>query len=517
MLSWLIFSALAADIHTAVDGDDHNVCHTLQPCSFKVAQNIAKSEDVVYVKGSYMEDPKQLKRLSALFNAVLSKGAIMMSGNMTVNGSLYKSSQIAFIVVQSTESSRIHQWHFTGFNMAIACFRTVEKGVISETVFSNNHIRGGIGMLSFGVGKCKLEQCVVTENSVCESSLIAMFSTHLYLELTSIERNYVEHNSSQALMFAVNSVCEYTNTTFRHNHSPNAPLHQFDYRSIFGFWNCSFEDNKHMEVMLCDGTCEFNFTNCTIARNMGSFLTTSPGSMVSFNESLIVGNDSGRMPLFDIPGSRWYVLHPCVFVNNTGSSIFDMRGASGTIGIKHAKFKRNVMQEFVIAADDASVEISHCKFHDNVGAGGTLAFSGSEIKVANSKFGRNGRHSLFVSGGSMSSMGNSFKDTIGGSGSSVTSVESDVSMVGDAFIGDVVGGHLSFNGTFKLYKLRFTGERANEGKKIRHACRSCRFGDDQDVEWRWYIFIGVSLTVYWIALFWRPVRRRNVLGEPARV
>lgn len=380
-----------------------------------------------------------------------------MSDNMTVNGSLYRSEKLAFIIVQSAASSRIHQWHFTGFKMAIACFRTVEEGVISDTVFSNNHVEGGIGMLSFGVGKCKLDCCNLTENSVYKSSLITMFSTHLYLNLTHITRNSVMHDSRQALMFAINSVCEYTNATFSRNHSPSAPLHQFEFRSCFGFWNCTFEENRHPEVMLCDGTCEFNFTNTTVSRNMGSFLTTSLNALISFNESWIYNNHSGDKPLFDIPGSKLFIYHPCVFFDNTGASVIDMRGGKSIVNMKHAKFKQNTVDDFVVGLDSGSnIEVKSCRFFDNSGEMGSIYVDNSTAHVANCKFGRNGRYSLHFLQGKANVRNSTFKGNFGGAGSSITAEQTHITLTDDYFWGDVVGGHLNVTGRKKYTGVRFS-------------------------------------------------------------
>jgi hypothetical protein len=353
---FLRLASAATDLYTSIDGADTDFCHILSPCTFEKAASLAKPQDIVFVKGSYMEDPAELIKLQTLFNSVLANGAVIMSENMTINGSRLESPDLSFIVVQSASDSRIHRFHITGFHCTITCFRTVEKGVISESTFSGNHVTGGLGMLAFGVGKCKLDGCIFSENSVDHSSMILnqnlMFSTHLYLNLTVIERNSVVHNSRQALMFAINSVCEYTNTTIRQNHSPFAPLHQFEFRSCFGFWNCTFEDNRHPKLFLCDGTCEFNFTNTTVARNHGSVLTPGLNSSVTFNESWVIDNFSGDLPLFDIPGSQFLVLDPCVF---WAIAVVELRVGLWRVEMRKAEFWMNRVCDFVLGSTQVSM------------------------------------------------------------------------------------------------------------------------------------------------------------------
>jgi hypothetical protein len=433
-----------------------------------------RAEDIVFVKGTYMEDPSELEQLQTLFNSVLAQGAVIMSDNMTINGSRFSTAGLAFIVVQSASDSRIHRFHFTGFCTTIACFRTVEKGVISESVFSRNHIDGGIGMLIFGVGKCKLDGCTFTENSVNHSSMILMFSTHLYLNMTVIERNSAVHNSRQALMFAINSVCEYTNTTIRHNHSPFAPLHQFEFRSCFGFWNCTFEENKHRELLLCDGTCEFNFTNTTVFRNMGSFLTTGLNASITFNESAIIDNFSGDMPLFDIPGSQFLVLHPCYFRDNKGASVVDLRGGPGRIDMQKAEFRRNQLKEFVIGADSSSeVYLTECGFYDNMGGIGSLYSADSFLIVNKSKFAREGSFPINIHHGKAKIEANSFRNI---SGPALKGEQLDLTMIGGAFAGDVIGGHLDVSGTLQLHGLKFNSlKRRALSRELISICQSCKY------------------------------------------
>lgn len=389
---FFLFTARAepVEIYTSLKGEDSDICAIFTPCSFASAINKTKKDDIVYIKGDYIGDPVDLEQARVLFNEVLAKGAMIMSDNMTINGTFYRPVGLSFIVVQSASNSRIHQFHFTGFRHSIACFRTVEKGVISLSTFSNNHVEGGIGMLAFGVGKCKLDECNLTENSIQNSSLIEMYSTHLYLNMTLIERNYVLHESRQALLFGINSVCEYTNTTIRRNSSPFSPLHQFEFRSCFGFWNCTFEENRNTEFMLCDGTCEFNFTNNTIQNNMGSILTTSPNAVISFNESEIINNFSGDLPLFDVPGAEFYIYHPCNFVGNRGSSIIDTRGLASTLSFRKAKFKLNSASDAIINVDSSSnVLIRESRLIDNSAPEGAIKAEDSNINLESTKFSRN--------------------------------------------------------------------------------------------------------------------------------
>ena len=501
-----MFFSRSTDIHTSINGQNNTLCHILSPCSFKMVPQVVKEKDIVFVAGKYMDQPADLEQLSELFDCVLAKGAVIMSNNMTVNGTLYTTDRMSFIVCQSASSSRIHHWHFTGFKMTILCFRTVEHGVISDTVFSGNNIHGGIGMLAFGLGRCKLENCNLTENSAYHSSLISMFSAHLYLNMTRIERNWVMHNSRQGLMFAVNSVCEYTNTTFTGNHAPHAPLHQFEFRSCFGFWNCTFLDNRHHEVLLCDGTCEFNFTNTTVMNNMGSFLTTSPRAKVAFNESWIINNFSGQMPLFDIPGALLTIYHPCSFVGNVGSAIFDMRGVKSRINITKGIFKANKVDEFVIGADSgSSFQGSLCRFYDNRASFGSLFFNESDSEIWDSKF-RRELSGMCVIGGKVTARNLTFSNSWG---PSISGDRARVSIHKSTFIGDVVGGHinLTHGKSQSLRNLRFssTKERALS-PAVARSCWSCSFSGHQGSSGRPIIYVSIGMTMAILILCLFPPR-----------
>ncbi|KAK8842686.1 hypothetical protein M9Y10_025546 [Tritrichomonas musculus] len=465
---------------TEINGADTDFCHILSPCSFSRVKKKIESKDIVFVKGNYIGEPDELDQIRDLFDTALSKGAIITSDNMTINGTKYKSNSLAFIIVQSTADSRINNFHFTGFSCSIACFRTVEKGVISNSYFTHNHVIGGIGLLSFGVGKCKLDECVLTENTVLNSSLITMFSTHLYLNLTIIERNLVKSTSRQALLFAINSVCEYTNTTIRYNSSPHAPLHQFEFRSCFGFWNCTFEFNKNPEIMLCDGTCEFNFTNTTISNNMGSFLTTSVRSVVSFNESLITHNFSGDRPLFYLPGCDFSIFHPCLFIENYGHSIIDTTGVRSKINIKNGVFKRNKALTYVIGLNDNSkIEINDSKFNDNMAQQGTIYSKKSTLIISNSSFWKNRDSAVRFFKGKAYLSNINFYNNFGNDNSSTINLHSAyLSVTNCRFKGISANGHIYATGNYKmkLFNLDFSGIKKYSLNNSLHAsCIFCSF------------------------------------------
>jgi hypothetical protein len=505
----------STEIYTSATGAQTNLCHILSPCSFTKAVLLVSMGDIVFVKGSYIEDPTELEQLRILFNAALAEGAVVMSNNMTVNGSRYSSVGQSFIVVQSAADSRIHKFHFTGFRTTIACFRTVEKGVISESTFSRNHIVGGVGLLVFGVGKCKLDCCNLTENSVCNTSLIGMFSTHLYLNLTFIERNYVIHDSRQALLFAINSVCEYTNTTIRYNHSPFSPLHQFEFRSCFGFWNCTFEENNHPELMLCDGTCEFNFTNTTVMNNMGSFLATSLNSSVSFNESWVENNFSGEMPLFDIPASQFIVFHPCVFRNNVGLSIVNLRGGKGRVDIREAKFIGNKVGGFVIAVDSKSLfYLTRSKFSGNFAESGSVFIEDSFTIINRSRFWNEHNFPLNILKGEARIDENSFRNN---SMASLRAENVSLSMTGGKFHGKVAGGHLKLSGSLKLRGLKFsTGEHEAISEHLVRLCRECAFAESRTGFWQSRIAMVLLLfgALFLVAVFWTSGTDREHCSQP---
>lgn len=476
----LFFCGRCSDYITEINGADTDFCHLLSPCSFSRVKDKIQPKDIIFVKGDYIGEPDELEQIRDLFDIALSKGAVITSDNMTINGTKYNSNSLAFIIVQSTADSRIHNFHFTGFSCSIACFRTVEKGVISNCYFTHNHVKGGIGLLSFGVGKCKLDECVLTENTVLNSSLITMFSTHLYLNLTIIERNFVKSISRQALLFAINSVCEYTNTTIRYNSSPHAPLHQFEFRSCFGFWNCTFEYNKNPEIMLCDGTCEFNFTNTTISHNMGSFLTTSVRSVVSFNESLIIHNFSGDRPLFYLPGSDFTIFHPCLFIENHGLSIIDTTGLRSKVNIKNGLFKRNRVLTYVIGFDDNSkIEINDSKFNDNMASQGTIYSKKSTLIISNSSFIKNRDSVVKINRGKSYISNSNFYNNLANDNSSTINLHTAyLSLTNSAFKGILPNGHVYATGKYKmkLYNLDFSGIKKYSLKSsLRSSCIFCRY------------------------------------------
>lgn len=499
---------ISSEYYTEINGADTDICHILSPCSFSRMAALAKPKDIIYVNGQTIEEPDDLEQIRDLFMIALSKGAIITSNNMTINGTKFRKSAISFIVVQSTTDSRIDHFHFTGFSCSIACFRTVEKGVISNSYFTNNHIIGGIGMLSFGVGKCKLEECVLSKNTVLNSSLITMFSTHLYLNLTIIERNFVKSTSRQALLFAINSVCEYTNTTIRYNSSPYAPLHQFEFRSCFGFWNCTFEFNKHPETMLCDGTCEFNFTNTTISNNMGSFLTTSIRSIVSFNESTIIHNYSGNRPLFYLPGSSFYIYHPCSFVENHGFSLIDTTGLKSIINISKGIFRRNKVLNYMIGVDDGSkIELMNTKFSDNISPSGLIYSKKSITIISNSTFSRNRDKAIKLIKGKSYLTNVKLIDNSGIGASSIELKSGFLSIKNSFFKGESINGHINSTGksALKLSKIDFAGNKQYSlNSALRTICLFCTYNAVRQTQhyWAyWAVFILFTSILSIIVLY----------------
>jgi hypothetical protein len=500
ILYYFVSLALSGELYTSATGTETNLCHILSPCSFLIASRLVNPGDIVYVRGSYVSDPSDLDQLQILFNSVLAEGAVIMSDNMTINGSEFRRPGESFIVVQSASDSRIHKFHFTGFQTTIACFRTVEKGVISESTFSRNHVCGGIGMLIFGVGKCKLDCCNLTENSVERTSMIGMFSTHLYLNMTIIERNLVVHESRQALMFAINSVCEYTNTTVRHNQSPFAPLHQFEFRSCFGFWNCTFEENKHPELMLCDGTCEFNFTNTTVIGNMGSFLTTGLNSSVTLNESLFLNNFSGEMPLFDIPGSQFLVVRPCKFVGNAGASLIDLRGFHGLVDLVKAEFSRNRMKEFVIGADSASrLYFTQTRFSDNIVGIGSIFSDNSTLIINRSRFWREVGHALRIRASTAKIGENSYRNN---SQAVVKGEHSKIAITGGTFRGNLIGGNVDTDSVPILQGLSFASTKWQSLRPdLVEVCKGCSYGESDSTQSR-EILLLITAVVLSVVVVW---------------
>ena len=474
------FIVICDEFYTSLDGADNDFCHILSPCSFDRVMNKIRSKDVIIIKGEYIEDPDDLEKVRVLFNTALSLGCTVASSNMTINGTRLKNIGFSYIVVQSAEDSRIHFFHFTGFSCSIACFRTVEKGVISNSYFTNNHVVGGIGLLSFGVGKCKLDECVLTENTVLNSSLITMFSTHLYLNMTLIERNFVKSNSRQALLFAINSVCEYTNTTIRMNSSPYAPLHQFEFRSCFGFWNCTFEFNNNPEIMLCDGTCEFNFTNSTIRNNMGSFLTTSINPVVSFNESYISNNFSGNKSLFYIPGGEFYIFHPCVFRENHGKAVINTKGVKSLIDITHGIFIKNKVSEFVIGSDESSnVKALDCKFIENFANNGVLNLKKTYADIINNSYIKNRNLVFRLNKGKTRISNSNFIHNVGRENdvSSIIAEKTSLSMNNCYFQGSSLNGHIRSNKKKTgLFKLQFSGNKQYSlSSELQSSCFLCSY------------------------------------------
>lgn len=444
--------SLCNEIYTKINGTDSNVCHILSPCSFKYAKKQIEKGDIVFMKDKEICNSDELESLKDLFNYGLSKGATFVSKNMIVNGTNYIEKSISFIVVQDAIDSRIHGFYFTGFHSTISCFRTVERGVFSNCSFVKNHIIGGFGLLCFGVGKCKMEDCYIAENSVYNTSLISMFSTHLYLNMTIIENNNILHKSKEPLLFAVNSVCEYTNTTIRYNSSPYSPLHKFDFRSCFGFWNCTFEYNKHPEILLCDGTCEFNFTNNTISNNMGIFFAASENASVTFNESEIINNYSPDMPLFYIPGGSFFINHPCIFKNNIGASLIDTRGDKSFIDINKGIFINNQMNDFIIGNNFGSfMKIKNSYFSDNIIINGSSILNDdSSTNIIKTKFLRNKPVAFNIIKGKAFISNCLFKLNYGVS--IINGINSKIKITDSNFIGS---NFFDLKGKKRLFNLRF--------------------------------------------------------------
>ena len=491
------------EIYSKVNGFDNSFCHALAPCSFEKAAEQINPQDFIFIQGSKIEKTEDLEKARVLFNIALGKGAIVTSDNLTIDGTNYKPVGLSFIVVQSAEECRIHKFTFIGFNTPILCFRHIEKGVISSCTFMHNHVVGNIAMLMFGVGKCKFDECYIAENTVTNTTLIAMFSTHLYLNMTNIERNYVDHDSSQSLLYAINSVCEYTNTTIRNNASPFAPLHQFEFRSCFGFWNCTWENNHHHELLLCDGTCEFNFTNNTIRNNQGTFLSTSTGAVVTFNESWFYNNFSGDKAMFDIPGSEFNVYAPAVFRDNAGKSFIDTRGAKSNLKIDYAQFLGNRFDEAVLAADsNSSVRLSQCEFKDNLAAQGTLHVNQSNVRIDHSLFQKNHGISINLTDCNSNIELNQFSYSVGDEGASITSNGGLTRVLSNFFKGQVIGGHLKLDGKRSLFGNSFSSsDNLAISGKLHSECYMCKYGAKQDVIYSWKQIISPYVIIAVIIIF----------------
>ena len=510
--TFFYFSA-SKEIYTKLSGLNNTFCHLLAPCSYEIASKIVKSQDFIFIQDSKIETSEDIERARLLFNQALAVGATVASENTTINGTNYKPVGLSFIVVQSADKSRIHFFTFTGFKTPILCFRHIEEGVISSCTFVRNSVVGNIGMMLFGVGKCKFDYCYIAENTVANTTLIAMFSTHLYLNMTVIERNYVEQNTRQSLLYAINSVCEYTNTTIRNNASPFSPLHQFEFRSCFGFWNVTWENNHHPEMLLCDGTCEFNFSNNTIRNNQGVFLSTSQNSVVTFNESEFYNNFSGDKPMFDIPGSEFVVFQPAVFKDNAGKSFVDTRGGKSNLKMDYAQFIGNRFDESIVAVDsESSVRISQCKFQDNLAAGGTFFGNSSKIRIDHSTFAKNHGTSINLTNCDTSIEGNLFAYSIGNEGASITSKNGITRVLSNFFKGQVIGGHLKLEGKRSLFGNSFTAKDnlAISGKH-HSECYMCKYGAKQEVVYSWKQIVGpyailAIIILFAILLFEKPIR-----------
>lgn len=503
MLSLFIFNSLCKELYTKVNGLNNTFCHALAPCDFENAASQVQKGDYIHIAGSYIDKEEDLNKIRVLFNVALGKGAIVTSDNMTINGTNYKQYGVSFIVLQSAAESRLHKFHFTGFKTSIMCFRKIEQGVISMCTFTHNYVIGSIAMLMFGVGKCKLDECYLAENTVTNTSLVAMFSTHLYLNMTVIERNFVEHDSPQSLLYAINSVCEYTNTTIRNNASPFAPLHQFEFRSCFGFWNCTWENNHHQELLLCDGTCEFNFSNNSIQYNQGTFLSTSAGAVVTFNESEFRNNFSGDKAMFDIPGSQFIVYSTAHFKGNSGKSFVDTRGLKSKIDIKHAKFSSNRFDDSVIMADsNSTVDITLTSFSENMASLGTIHVNESRVKIHHNDFTKEHGTSINATNSVSNIDSNHFYQPIGGEGASVTSMGGITNLQSDFFKGQVIGGHLKIDGKRRLYGLKFTAsDNLALSSKLRRDCFMCSYKEKKDTIYSWFTILSPNILLCVLLIF----------------
>jgi hypothetical protein len=238
----------------------------------------------------------------------------------------------------------------------------------------------------------------------------------------------------------------------------------------------AFEENKHAELLLCDGTCEFNFTNTTIARNMGIILATGLNAVISFNESWIIDNDAGNNSLFQIPGSEFYVFHPCVFARNTADSIVDLRGGKSIVKMKHAKFRHNQVS-FVMGMDtQALCEMEICGIGENLAAMGSIVLEDSVLRARRCTFFREGNTAIRLTRGRAVIDNSGFKDNLG---VSVSAVNATVTMNHDHFTGGIRGGHLALSGRYTLNRLRFTAKgRLALSDRLRKDCATCMFGDE---------------------------------------
>lgn len=466
----LIFSK---ELFASYSGDD-NICSISIPCSYKTVESKLENGDLLFIFDKYIAESHEIYDLRRLFNFALSKNVLICSENATINGSLYESKDLSFLMLQSGTDSRIHCFHFTCFRSTIICFRKVERGVISLCTFSSNRVLGGIGMLVFGLGRCKIEDSSFVENIIVNTSLLVMSSAYFYLENIIIERNFVNHESRQALLYSINSVCEYTNTTIRNNHSPSAPLHQLEFRSCFGFWNCKWENNHHHEIILCDGICEFNFSNNFIFGNHGSFLTVTDKALVTFNDTNFINNFSGDRAMFDIFGGTFVVQGNAIFEDNCAYVFVDLHGNSSIISIEHAEFIRNMVDVSIFLADvNSSVSISNTTFIDNSSKQGLINVKDSNFMITKSLFSGNKGVCLKLEG-SISTFAHVkfFHNNI----HSIHSVNGSTQVYNCFFKGKNLYGHLKIPLDSKLSHLTFdSGENYSLSRELISICKDCTY------------------------------------------
>lgn len=478
LLTFLIISTQSRDLFTKINAGASEKCTASSPCSYEKAQQEMQKGDYLFFDDKYIENPTDIEKVRVIMNDALNNGVIIASNKMTINATYYDQTHISFIIIQTSNDVQMHNFYFTGFRNTILCIRKSNKNIIEHCTFAYNNPIRCIGLVMIGSGKTSLTECKFTENSVTNSSLISLNSAFLYMKNTTIERNFIEHESSQPLLYSINSVIEHTRTSIQENSSPYSPLYKFEYINKVGFWNCTWQNNHHKELMLCDGKCNFNFTDGIITNNHGSILTTSESPSLNIKSTKFIDNFAEQTPLFIIPAGLVYISHNTEFIGNNGFTLFETKFSNikGEVKITNSLFHNNKFEYSLLSSGNGSSIIENCYFTQNSAQNGILNFEETKSTVTNSTFLKSAGTSIMFHNTTGYVDACLFSEGTGLLGNAVTAIGGRTSVVSSTFEGPAIGGHIVADRPRHFAGLAFSsGEEDALDPELRRECYLCRF------------------------------------------
>jgi len=382
---WLVvsFSLSREKVYfTSINGEENNICSRENPCSYKRIIRVVKPFDRVEFLDNEISKTHELEKVRILINSLVSMEVKINGNNMVINGSLYRPIDQFFIVSHHIGNVSLSQIVFSGFKTPVIAFQAVDNGVLTDIVFTQNHIMNCFCLVLATISSVIFNNVNFTENSVCNASLIFFSTTNFQGNRTLFERNFIEHDSSQTLFRCLNSNLDLMLWNIKSNSGHDGPLMYFDYRSIVYMTYCIIEDNHHPEIMICDGLGNFTFYQTKIRRNKGLFFEATQATGVCLHESSFNNNYSGDEPMFYLPGSYFISSFSSKIKNNYGKVFVEQKGMKSYAVISDSYLAENTFNDAVFSSDsETTISVRNSIFSRNWGKQGVFIMSNARLDV----------------------------------------------------------------------------------------------------------------------------------------